>query len=344
MLTKELEERIEKALQQLCHPSLPKGEMGVCIYYFVMGRMAHDACLTQKGEKALQRIMSGMARYKKLSIEKGVTGLGLGVTYLLRHGYVEGDINEVLRDIDSYVYKGIEVIIENEELTDGKLPVLDVLIYFVERYVDTLNPVRKMFYQRMVTRLFNHVYVHRPDTFYQESLPFNLMKDSCLFMSVLVRIHELGIERKRIARIFNEMKIFLFSNVPLSQANRLQLLTVARMVGKCTDDSDWLDYADRLSQGVSLHHVLEEELMDKSILPMSGVIGVWLLVRQNLRMGFRLNPGLTASELRERVLRSSIWNRIEKDGEYLCNCYSLDGYCGVKIFLEYLGKEKANEI
>ena len=44
----------------------------------------------------------------------------------------------------------------------------------------------------------------------------------------------------------------------------------------------------------------------------------------------------------KRVIESSIWDRIEKDAEFFSNYYSLDGYCGVRMFLDYLKRQ--NEI
>lgn len=337
MLTKELEEKIEKSLQQLCYPSLLKGDMGVCVYYFVMGRKRQDATFTQKGEDALGKIMSRMDRYKKLCIEDGIVGIALGMTFLLRHKYVEGDINEVLHDIDSYVYKGMEAVLGKAPHTEENLPILDMLIYFLMRYEDMASPIRKKFYRRIVVYLFNYIYVHRPDSFYQESLPFNLKKESYLFMAMLVRIYEAGMERKRISRIFKEMKSSLFSNFPMLHANRLYLMTVAYMVGDCIGDKEWLDFSFQLSSHIDFIHVLEEELADKNILPMSGVIGIWLLLEINQKMGNSVKSNLEGYHFRERIMKSTLWDRIEIDGEFLSNCYSLDGYCGIRLFLEYIG-------
>lgn len=340
MLTKKLEERIEKSLQQLCYPSLLKGDMGVCIYYFVMGRKRQDATFTQKGEDALGKIMSRMERYKKLSIEDGIVGVALGITFLLRHKYIDGDINEVLQDIDSYVYKGMEVVLEKAPYTEENLPVLDMLIYFLMRYEDIASPIRKKFYRRIVVYLFNYIYVHRAESFYQETLPFNLWKESYLFMAVLVRIYEKGIERERVSRIFKEMKSSLFSNVPLLHANRFYLMTVTHMVGNCVGDKEWMEFSAQLSLHIDFSHILQEELVDKNILPMSGVIGIWLLLEFNRKMGNPVNSHLEDSDFRERIIKSTLWERIGIDGEFLSNCYSLDGYCGIKLFLEYIGGMK----
>lgn len=186
MLNKKLEYKICGALQQFCVSGLLKGDMGVCIYYFVSGRMRNDSHMTQLGNASLKRIMSKMGQNKKLFIEDGVVGIAIGISFLLKYKYVEGDVNDVLQDIDDYIYKGACVVLENETAPDTKLPTLDILIFYIVRYIDVKAPVRKRFYGKLIEHLFNHIYIHRQDSFYQESYPFRLKKDSYLFLCVLV--------------------------------------------------------------------------------------------------------------------------------------------------------------
>ncbi len=340
MLNKKLEYKICGALQQFCVSGLLKGDMGVCIYYFVSGRMRNDSHMTQLGNASLKRIMSKMGQNKKLFIEDGVVGIAIGISFLLKYKYVEGDVNDVLQDIDDYIYKGACVVLENETAPDTKLPTLDILIFYIVRYIDVKAPVRKRFYGKLIEHLFNYIYIHRQDSFYQESYPFRLKKDSYLFLCVLVWIYKIGIAQKRIGHILEEIKPFLFSCFPVLHANRFQLMTVARCVGKFVNDKEWVTFADRLAENVDMNYILEKELADKNILPQTGVIGIWLLKEFNLWMGFVVKD--SSYDFEKRVIESSIWDRIEKDAEFFSNYYSLDGYCGVRMFLDYLRQQ--NEI
>ena len=40
-----------------------------------------------------------------IAVEDGLAGIGLGVTYLIKNGFVEGDINELLEEIDNEIYR-----------------------------------------------------------------------------------------------------------------------------------------------------------------------------------------------------------------------------------------------
>ncbi len=338
MLTKELEFKINKALQQFSFTGLLKGDMGVCIYYFVLGRMRNDTQMTQLGEITLEKIMAKMGQNKNLFMEEGITGIALGISFLLKYKFVEGDVNEVLQDIDDHIYKSISGIFEKEVTPNIKLPILDLLIYFIVRYIEVNSPIRKKLYLKIIEYLFNYIYIHRQDDFYQETIPFNLKKEQYLFMGVLVWIYQLGIAQKRIENIFHEMKLFLFSCYPVLHANRFHLMTVARCVGKFIHDAEWIDFAERLAANIDMRHILENELTDKNIMPQTGVIGIWLLQKLNIWMGFAMND--EKYDFEKRIVESSIWERIEHDVEFFSNYYSLNGYCGIRLFLDYL-KRKA---
>lgn len=337
MLNKELEYKIAKALQQFSYPGLLEGDMGVCIYYFVAGRMESDSQKTQLGETALEKIMANMRTNKKLYMEDGITGIAMGISFLLKHKYIDGDVNEVLQDIDDHVYKGTCAVLETKSGANLKTLVLELLVYFLARYVDVKSTTRKTLYQKVAVHLFNHIYIHRQDDFYQESFPFDLKKELYLFIGILVWIYQLGIEQERIEAIFREMKYFLFSCFPILHANRFYLMTVARCVGKFVHDEEWLAFAEKLAKNIDVKHILDEELTDKNILPQTGVVGIWLLLKLNAWMGFDVNVG--NYNFKERIVQSSFWDRIIHDGEFFSNYYSLNGYCGIELFLNYLEGE-----
>jgi len=338
MLNKKLEDKIGEALRHFSFSGLLKGDMGVCIYYFVLGRMRNDSQMTQLGEMALKTIIEKIGQNKKLFIEDGITGIAIGISFLLKYKVVEGNADKVLQDIDNHIYKGICVVLENESVANIKLPILDVLIYFIVRYIDMESPIRKKLYQRVIEHLFNYIYIHRPDNFYQESFPFNLKKEQYLYIGMLVWIYKQGIAQQRIEYIFQEMKPFLFSCFPVLHANRFHLMTVARCVGTFVHDKDWIDFAESLAENLDLKYILENELTDKNVFPTTGVIGIWLLRELNVRMGFSIDDD--NYDFEKRIVESSLWERIEKDGEFFSGYYSLNGYCGIRLFLDYLKWKK----
>lgn len=312
------------------------GKMGVCLYYFIMGRAEKSQRLTTAGEELLSDIINSIRKVKSLSISTGTTGIGLGITYLTKHNYVEGDINEILEDMDKYIYRSLCYA---KDPVDGKfynLPLIDLLTYEIERYKDLPAGWHRELTKEVIILLFNQIYIQRGLDFYHEPLPFSLQNGICIYLWELAEIYQLGIERERICRVLNEMKYFLFAQRPILHANRLAMATVSLLIAKVIDEEDWEDFSQSLKDSVNLDRVLNDEFGEKAILPLDGVIGVALLCERYNCLYGKQQLVIDKEKLRRHVLSSSIWEKFEQDHVFFFTNYSLAGYCGVMLYLKYL--------
>lgn len=92
MLTSKLEKKIFTALQQIEYSSLLKGDMGVCIFFYVIGNENSNPQYIKIGDNILKKVLKEIHENKKIDIETGITGIGLGISYLIKKKYVEGKI------------------------------------------------------------------------------------------------------------------------------------------------------------------------------------------------------------------------------------------------------------
>lgn len=89
-----------------------KGKMGVCISLFAISRRpgfdkyAHLASFLLKG------VISDIYSMSDISFDKGLSGIAWAIDYLHRKGFVQGDIDDILYDIDALLYR---------QFTDDKL-------------------------------------------------------------------------------------------------------------------------------------------------------------------------------------------------------------------------------
>ena len=49
--------------------------------------------------------MEEIGENRNFDLTNGITGIAIGLTYLVKHNYVEGDINEILSEVDAKVYQ-----------------------------------------------------------------------------------------------------------------------------------------------------------------------------------------------------------------------------------------------
>lgn len=337
MLTQETEARLMNAITQIENSSLLKGDMGVCIFLFVKGRADGNQKLTEEAERILTRIAKVTGKNKDYDLTDGITGIGLGLSYLARNKYIEGDINDILADIDANVYKKFSLKTDFGGFTKMRLPLTDILMYYIKRYGETTSENMREPQRRVMRDLMNTIYAERDGMFYDEPYPFSLTKNRlCMFLYELATLYSMGMEQERIKLMLREMEYSLFSRRPALHANRLALAAATALAGKNTGLERWVTHAAELRSGISIDKIFNEEMPDKCIFLLNGLVGLWLTASFYNSVSDTVPVELDAEYLRQRIINSSAWDRMAYDSDYVCRHYSLDGYCGVKLFLDHL--------
>lgn len=270
---RQIENLVNHYTQGITSLGLLDGRMGQCVCAFVAGRMTHNASMAKKAEGLLEEVLCNLGRVKANSISSGIMGIALGMTFLVRQGYIESDVDEMLEDIDRFMYKITAKFLEKEMPIEEDTPILDVLLYMLVRYHTSNKKLQKRLYQKIIIQLFNYVYIHQPVGFWEEPMPFNVKNETCVYLLELMAIYQLGIEQERILHILEELKAVVLTRIPLLQPNRLFLMVTATYVGKITGDDGWYSFAARLQRHIDWERILVQDIPDKNLFPMTGVIG-----------------------------------------------------------------------
>ena len=93
---------------------LMNGRAGICILLFLYSRYFDDREVEEYAEYLLDEITVELEQ-AGFGFENGITGIAWSINYLIAHGYVEGDSDEVLEDIDLAVQnapnkQGLEIM------------------------------------------------------------------------------------------------------------------------------------------------------------------------------------------------------------------------------------------
>ena len=78
---------------------LMSGRTGTCVLFFLYSRYFDDREIEEYAEYLLDEIFIELDQ-AGFGFENGITGIAWSIDYLIAHGYVEGDSDEVLEDID----------------------------------------------------------------------------------------------------------------------------------------------------------------------------------------------------------------------------------------------------
>lgn len=89
------------------NPWLFTGRMGIALALYVLGREERSDKGTELADKVLSGVLEQLSTMKTMSVDSGLLGIGLAVDFLIAEKYVEGNPDDVLREIDAAVYREV---------------------------------------------------------------------------------------------------------------------------------------------------------------------------------------------------------------------------------------------
>lgn len=85
------------------NPGLFNGKMGLSIFFFHYARYTNHSLFEDFAAELLDEVLEMIHADTAIGFSNGLCGIGWGVEYLEQEGFVEGDTNEVLKEIDARV-------------------------------------------------------------------------------------------------------------------------------------------------------------------------------------------------------------------------------------------------
>lgn len=120
---------------------LTNGKMGIAIALFRYARLSGEAVCEEIAGVLLDEVCERLDYSMPVSFGDGLCGIGWGIEYLVQHGYVEGDTDEILKEIDLCVVRNIHIYgisglsLQNGIVGFGRYMLIRILPTFVS--VDT---------------------------------------------------------------------------------------------------------------------------------------------------------------------------------------------------------------
>ena len=86
--------------------SLFHGKMGLSVYLYHLSKIESNLENQSVADRLLDQILlNDLSPNLSIDVENGLAGIGLGVTYLIKNWFVEGNLNELLEVIDNEIYR-----------------------------------------------------------------------------------------------------------------------------------------------------------------------------------------------------------------------------------------------
>ncbi|MDH6359009.1 hypothetical protein [Parabacteroides sp. PF5-9] len=329
-----LNQRLLSSLDKTYPVGLAHGKMGLCIYFYQLSRLEHHSPYQSVAEEMLDQIIeNGLSFNQSINVEEGLAGIGLGLIYLVKEKFVEGDINELLEDFDNTIFRKLAFLENKTNYSPEEL--LHLIYYLYCRMIDQPDENSRYPFQQLIIKVFNLFYANLTDEFLNESISFSVYHYQLpLFLWVTAKLLEQNFYSDRIYKVLDEMRLTIQSRFPVLHSNRLYLLWGLLSLTAYLKDRFWHQYIQMLYKEISLDEIFRYEMKDRHIFISNGIAMVYILLEaiNNNYPDYRIE--YDPKYFYNRIIQSDAWNAL-MEREYFYNIHRglLNGFPGAYLIL-----------
>lgn len=324
-----INEKIIAKSNQKISLDIEDGKMGYCIYFFELARLTGELKYQQIAEKLLDNICLELGNDSTKKSTYELAQIGMGIDFLIKQKYIEGNINSILSDIDILIFK--KLVFENNLVTyrmNGGIPIL----YYICTRIEQQNKGSdaRFISEELCIKLFNDLYQSLDSEFYDEPVLFNIMNYKLpQFLYAVSKIYSLQFYKDRIISILREISGLVLSRIPVLHANRLYLLWALIHLKEATMWNMWDEQIDILVKHIDYQKIIYKELRNKDVFIQDGVAGIYLLL--NALQNTSYSIPFDRIFFRKKIENSGVW----KDEKVIKMLGLINGFSGL-LWVYYL--------
>ena len=317
--------------------SLFHGKMGLVIYFYHLSKIESNPKYQTMADRLLDQILQrDLSPNHSIDVEGGLAGVGLGVTYLIKKGFVEGDLNELLEVIDNEIYR--KIVFQKDSSRFSPTLLLHLTGYLYLRLKDQTDPNLQTLYQDWIIKTLNMLYNKIDDEFLNESYSFSIYHYQLpILLWLMSKLLEESYYNERIHKILDTLKLSILSRFPVLHSNRLFLLWGILHLKPYMNHTSWNNYIQMLYREISLNEIFEEEMMDRKMFVDNGISSIYLILHTINSTFPDYQIPFEPQIIYDKLQNSDAWNAlIERDYFYDIHHGLLNGFPGVQLVLEHI--------
>ena len=309
------------------------GKTGLSLCFYQLSRLENNKEYEKLAEKYLVEVMEGIDKVKEVDIKSGLSGIGLGINYLVKTDFVSGNVNSVLAEIDDYLFKTLSTSKHTEQA--DALTLIQLLYYFYVRLQDQKQGSENEYlFREICIKTINSIHTKIEKTPFGGRLAYNVEQELPLFLYVLSKIHSLNFYNVRIAHILKELSFVVLSTFPILHSNRLYLLWAMMTVYEQIKINGWSEHIELLKRELNLDEIVTTELKNRNVFFSDGATSIFLLTEEVKKLLGEDVVYMFQQRLIEKIEQSEVWHLLETDPQYFNRHRGLyNGFCGTVLLL-----------
>jgi hypothetical protein len=189
---------------------LLNGKMGIAIFFFQYARYTGNKVYKDFAGELIDEIYGEINNSTPLGFANGLMGIGWGIEYLVRNGYLEADTDEALAEIDNAVYRSS---LHRPFLLDNGDDLFGYGLYYVTRLMgredddDNLKTLFKKQHLIYLTDDCERILVQKQ---YKNYNIDSLSTDTIIsFIWFLIEMHRLGLFPVKVENILRSLPEYI---------------------------------------------------------------------------------------------------------------------------------------
>lgn len=201
------------------------GDMGICLALYLLSKKGKIKQAEVEADKLLEHIIDVIKNPCNTTFDNGLAGIGWAINFLHSSNNLDGDVDEILYNIDASLYKDLTKTnaVFNISVANG---LSGYLVYFTERLANSSHHIDTVQHRLIVESIqiaVDKLYELMPDILPKTSndLYISVLWEIPFVFFNLSRIYELGIYRDKIKNVIRCWEVFIQSAIPFYNINKL---------------------------------------------------------------------------------------------------------------------------
>jgi len=307
------------------------GKTGLAIYFYHQARLTGEKQYEIFADKLLDTIQRQIHKELPINLETGLTGICYGFLHLIENGFVNGNPNVVLKELEEKIFKMLYFLYLSEK-QHNDIEVLKSIVhcslYFCKRLTDKrLAKNEKHIFEQTIIRVINTIEMAAASEKMKEPYLFSRYDYfPVLYLELIEKVYKLGFYTYKLDKVCDEWNERLLSALPLLKSNRLLMAAAMEKVNVFHKSEKWQEHISLLRQKADIETAIDTDFRNKNLCIAEGLTGFYLFLKEN---------NLLSDSIQElifgKIAGSEIWRIFETgtDNDKLYHIGLMTGFPGV---------------
>lgn len=233
------------------------GDMGACFSLYLMNKFFKDEDVENIADELLDKVIVAITQMNDLSFDTGLSGIGWAINCLHANGCVEGDIDDILYNIDAAIYKSLyeQDRILSSDLIKGLIGFLVYFLYRLKNVGNSADGIQSGIVEagfRLVVDKLESCTISRFISIQNDVYP-TIISDFPILFFCLGESMRMGVYREKIESMMNTWCYHLTCILPFLSVNRLALANSLAYVNKELKNKRLDAYVDMLFYSINFN-------------------------------------------------------------------------------------------